>query len=86
MNLNKIIIFIAISPNERRLRSGWRLLIQTITMVVFGAGLGFLLTLLPISIPLPPGGMISSQIVAFVVITGSIYLARVCSTGENSLN
>jgi uncharacterized protein len=65
---------IFISPDEPRLRAGWRLLLQTILLFIFGiiisivAGfIGFLDE---------PFTSILNQILNFIVITGSVYVAR----------
>jgi uncharacterized protein len=63
---------IFLSPDEPRLRAGWRLLIQTILMFVFGTILGavaFFLGILDIN-------SLWGQILNFVIITGSVYVAR----------
>jgi len=67
---------ILLSPDERRLRAGWRLLIQTILMVVIGIGLSLLFSLLPSDLGLPFGGMLTSQLLELLVIGGSVYVAR----------
>jgi len=65
---------IFISPTEPRLRAGWRLLIQTVLLIIFGIivsiAAGFLGTI---------AGPISSiwgQVVNFIIVTGSVYVAR----------
>jgi len=66
---------IFLSPEEPRLRAGWRLLIQTLLLFVFGAVIfivsGFLGTFLKGSLSL-----IRDQIVNFLIITSSVYVAR----------
>lgn len=70
-----ILARIFLSPDEPRLRAGWRLLIHTILLFVFaitiGIVAGFLGNLLDGSI-----ASIWNQIVNFLVITGSVYVAR----------
>ncbi|NOY98670.1 MAG: CPBP family intramembrane metalloprotease [Chloroflexi bacterium] len=70
MNKRSFLARIFISPDEPRPRAGWRLLIQTILIVVVGIPAGFLLGWLPI------GGMLYSQVIEVVAITLSVYLAR----------
>ena len=63
---------IFLSPDEPRLRAGWRLLIQTLLMFVFGlifGGIAALLGLLGL-------GPIGGQILNFLIITSSVYVAR----------
>jgi len=66
---------IFLSPDEPRLRAGWRLLIQTILLFVFGAIIalvgGFLGRFLDGS-----NASIWNQIISFLVITSSVYVAR----------
>lgn len=63
---------IFLSPDEPRLRAGWRLVIQTLLMFVFGiifGGIAILLGLLDL-------GSLGGQILNFLMITGSVYIAR----------
>lgn len=67
-----ILAEIFLSPDEPRLRAGWRLLIQTLLMLVFGAVLGaiaFMLGILDLN-------SIWGQLLNFMIITGSVYVAR----------
>ena len=63
---------IFLSPDEPRLRAGWRLLLQTVLLFVFGIIIsiasGFLGAL--------GRSLIGAQILNFIVITGSVYVAR----------
>jgi membrane protease YdiL (CAAX protease family) len=63
---------IFLSPDEPRLRAGWRLLIQTVLLFVFGAVIsiaaGFLGQL--------DGSLLWAQILNFMIVTGSVYVAR----------
>ena len=65
---------IFISPDEPRLRAGWRLLLQTLLMFVFGSIFGIIAVLL--------GRLdealnsIWGQIINFLVVTSSVYVAR----------
>lgn len=66
---------IFLSPDEPRLRAGWRLLIQTFLLFVFGIVIalvgGFLGRFLDGSI-----GSIWNRVIDFLVITSSVYVAR----------
>lgn len=67
-----ILARIFLSPNEPRLRAGWRLLIQTILLVLFGAVISIASSFLgPLN-----GSLLWSQILNFIIITGSVYVAR----------
>jgi membrane protease YdiL (CAAX protease family) len=67
-----ILARIFLSPNEPRLRAGWRLLIQTILLFVFGAVVSIASSFLgPLN-----GSLLWSQILNFIIITGSVYVAR----------
>jgi membrane protease YdiL (CAAX protease family) len=63
---------IFLSPDEPRLRAGWRLLIQTILMFVFGTILGAIALFLGIL----DLNSLWGQILNFFIITGSVYVAR----------
>jgi CAAX protease family protein len=67
-----ILARIFLSPDEPRLRAGWRLLIQTILLFVFGAVVSITSGLLGPS----SGSFLFSQILNFIIITGSVYVAR----------
>jgi len=67
-----ILARIFLSPDEPRLRAGWRLLLQTLLLFVFGlifGGIAAVLGLLDL-------GPIGGQILNFLIITGSVYVAR----------
>lgn len=67
-----ILARIFLSPNEPRLRAGWRLLIQTILLIVLGAVVSIASSFLgPLS-----GSLLWPQILNFLIITGSVYIAR----------
>lgn len=70
-----ILARIFLSPDEPRLRAGWRLLIQTLLLFIFGTIItivaGFFGRFLDGSI-----GSIWNQIINFLVITSSVYVAR----------
>jgi len=63
---------IFLSPDEPRLRAGWRLLIHTLLLFVFGLLFGGIASFLGILGLGPIGG----QILNFLIITGSVYVAR----------
>jgi membrane protease YdiL (CAAX protease family) len=69
-----ILAQILFSPDEPRLRSGWRLLIQTILMFVFGTILGIIAALFGV-LDLSPLS-IWGRILDLLAITGSVYVAR----------
>jgi membrane protease YdiL (CAAX protease family) len=71
-----IVVRIFLSPDERRLRAGWRLLIQTLLMAIIGVGLSALIAILPSNFVMPVDGLITVQLLELLVIGGSIYLAR----------
>ena len=63
---------IFLSPDEPRLRAGWRLVLQTLFMFVFGlifGGIALLFGLLDLN-------SIGGQILNFLIITSSVYVAR----------
>ena len=67
-----ILARIFVSPDEPRLRAGWRLLIQTILLIVFGIIFSIAGGLLG-----PLGrSLLWAQILNFIIITGSVYVAR----------
>jgi uncharacterized protein len=64
---------IFVTPDEPRLRAGWRLLIQTLLLFVLG------IVVSSISLLLNTGGSattILNQILNLIAITGSVYIAR----------
>ena len=64
---------IFISPDEPRLRAGWRLLIQTVLLIVIGIIAAFIASFFGPSIG---GSLVVGQIMEFIAITGSVYIAR----------
>ena len=67
-----ILARIFLSPDEPRLRAGWRLLIQTILLFVLGVAVSVASSFLgPLN-----GSLLWSQILNFIIITGSVYVAR----------
>jgi Predicted metal-dependent membrane protease len=67
-----ILARIFLSPDEPRLRAGWRLLIQTILLFV----LGVVVSIASSFLALRNGSLLWSQILNFIIITGSVYVAR----------
>lgn len=68
-----------LSPYEPRLRAGWRLVIQTILLIVFAFCAGIPISLLAIipNIELPDGLFLAmNQVVEIIAITASVFLAR----------
>lgn len=64
---------IFLSPDEPRLRAGWRLLLQTILMFAIAILVSLLAGVLG---PRVGGSLIFGQIMNFIMITGSVYIAR----------
>ncbi len=64
---------IFLSPDEPRLRAGWRLMIQTILLVVIGIFVSLAASFLG---PFVGGMLILGQVLNFIAITGSVYIAR----------
>jgi len=70
-----ILARIFLSPAEPRLRAGWRLLIQTLLLVV----LGIAASIVPILLGLPLETLNSELVgtlILFIAFTGSVYIAR----------
>ncbi|RPI94775.1 MAG: CPBP family intramembrane metalloprotease [Chloroflexi bacterium] len=70
-----VLASIFLSPEEPRLRAGWRLLIQTILVFLFVIITGIVATLLKI----PQEALNSSfgnAVIVFIAFTGSVYIAR----------
>jgi membrane protease YdiL (CAAX protease family) len=67
-----ILAQIFLSPDEPRLRAGWRLVLQTLLILVFGAIFGAIAILLGI-VDL---GSIWGQVLNFFIVTSSVYVAR----------
>lgn len=74
--------FIFLSPDERRLRAGWRLVIQVLMQVVFLFAAGCALFAVPRSLlvaaanPNTVAGLASSEVVELASVTLSVFLAR----------
>jgi membrane protease YdiL (CAAX protease family) len=64
---------IFISPGEPRLRAGWRLLLQTLLMIIITIPVSLLASLVRID---RSGGVLFSQIIELVIFVSSIYIAR----------
>ena len=70
---------IFISPDEMRLRAGWRLLLQSLLLISIGATIYAALLLGVQFIPLPPTPIIQTLInglLSLISITASIFIAR----------
>lgn len=67
-----ILAQIFLSPDEPRLRAGWRLLLQTLLMLVFGTIIGAI----ALALGILDLDSIWGQILNFIIITGSVYVAR----------
>jgi membrane protease YdiL (CAAX protease family) len=70
---------IFLSPDEPRLRAGWRLLIQTILMLVLLMGLGIPVGILTLAVHWDSSGslyLIINTVVELVAFTASIFIAR----------
>src|SRR5258705_4228478 len=65
---------IFISPDESRLRAGWRLLLHTLLLFLFGIIISIVAGF--IGFVNEPFTSILNQILNFIVITGSVYIAR----------
>ena len=61
------------SPDEPRLRAGWRLLLHIAIVATIGGMLSFIARFLPLP---TGGGMLAAQLSSLVVLTLSIYIAR----------
>jgi len=68
---------IFISPSEPRLRAGWRLLIQTLLLILFGVVAGLVIFLLPASFTSSPTAyLFIGELAELFAFVGSIYIAR----------
>lgn len=67
-----ILAQIFLSPDEPRLRAGWRLLLHTLLMLVFGTILGAI----ALALGILDLDSIWGQVLNFLIITGSVYVAR----------
>ena len=67
-----VFAWIFISADEPRLRAGWRLLIQTLLLFLFGAIVFIIMGV----IGLASGSLFVDQITNLILITGSVYVAR----------
>jgi hypothetical protein len=69
---------IFLSPGERRLRSGWRILGQLLLLAIFFLAFGGLIGLITFLLGTPSGlgVLFIGQFVLFLAITFSVYLAR----------
>ena len=67
---------IFLSPDEPRLRAGWRLLLQTILMFILGIPIGMIIFASAAVFGLQLHNLLLNQIGEFLVFTGSIFLVR----------
>lgn len=65
-----------VSPSEPRLRAGWRLLIQTVIMLIIASIGGIAMAIIPAAWLPDPSGQLRSGIVETLMITGSVIIAR----------
>lgn len=70
-----ILARIFFSPEEPRLRAGWRLLIHTILVFLFVVVAGIVVTLLKIPVE-TLNSTLGNTILVFIAFTGSVYIAR----------
>ena len=67
-----ILAQIFLSPDEPRLRAGWRLLLHTLLMLVFGTIIGAI----ALALGILDLDSIWGQVLNFLIITSSVYVAR----------
>ena len=67
---------IFISPSEPRLRAGWRLLIQTILLIILGVATGLVFYFLSMANLTPSFTLLIGELMELFAIVGSVYLAR----------
>ncbi len=67
---------IFLSPDEPRLRAGWRLLLQTILMFILGIPVGMIIFTSAAVFGFQLHNLLFNQIGEFLVFTGSIFLVR----------
>ncbi|MEO7841767.1 MAG: type II CAAX endopeptidase family protein [Anaerolineales bacterium] len=71
-----ILANIFVSPDEPRLRAGWRLLIQTILFILFGVIMSIVAALIGFDFGDLQAATIFKQVINLVAVTGSVYVAR----------
>ncbi|MEO5887022.1 MAG: type II CAAX endopeptidase family protein [Anaerolineales bacterium] len=71
-----ILTNIFVSPDEPRLRAGWRLLIQTITFILFGVIMSIVAALVGFDFGNVQAATIFEQVLNIVAVTVSVYVAR----------
>ena len=67
---------IFLSPDEPRLRAGWRILIQTIMFLLFGTIIFIVVSLLGFESGSGSTTLIFEQVFNLIAVTGSVYIAR----------
>ena len=65
-----------ISPSEPRLRAGWRLLIQTILLIILGIATGLVFYFLSMANLTSSSILLIGELMELFAIVGSVYLAR----------
>lgn len=65
-----------ISPDEPRLRAGWRLLLQTLLIFILSIVFGLPLGLLDFILPGITSNLLAQQILNVFIMTGAVYIAR----------
>jgi membrane protease YdiL (CAAX protease family) len=70
-----LLAMIFMSPSEPRLRAGWRLLIQTILLIVLGIGVSIAAFFLPTDLG-STTILLVTELAELIAFAGSIYLAR----------
>lgn len=73
--MRRFLRWVFISPTEARLRAGWRLLLQTWLMLVIAVLIGLPAGWAAFALGLNTNDLLFGQIVQFIVVTGSIFLA-----------
>ncbi|GAB4504472.1 MAG: type II CAAX endopeptidase family protein [Anaerolineales bacterium] len=73
--MNRFFRWVFISPAEMRLRAGWRLVLQSLLMLVIGVLVGAPAGLAALAIGLDTADLLFGQVIQFIVVTGSIFLA-----------
>ena len=71
-----ILANIFLSPDEPRLRAAWRLLIQTIIFIFLGVIIFIVASFLGLDSEEVPAALILQQLLSFIAVTGSVYIAR----------
>lgn len=62
--------------SEPRLRAGWRLLLQTLLMILIGFIIGVPLFLVSLILPISLNSMLVGQVTQIIIVTASVFIAR----------